>query len=466
MSFFRHRLTRALLVGVVTVAASSLAFLALLRHTENRREDAEADLIALSSSVAASFAASGSQTNAAEILEEMIHHPGIAAATLQRNGSKLTRRRAASPGSFLGARFRAAREPVVVCRETPQGTLCFESDPGHLQRAVGSDALPLLLLLPAALVLLLFMLPTRRRRADDDELARLTAVVRNAAREQNYTTRVTAVSPALREPAEAINTLLDQIHTRDLMLRRRNVEIEEVNRELESFAYSVSHDLRAPLGSIDGFSQALLEYCAPQLDDEAKEYVRWIRDASAQMKELVDALLHMARLTNKELNREEVDLSATAREIATTLQQSAAQRSVTFRIADDLRTEGDERLLRAVLENMLSNAWKFTSRKSDAVIEVGAMSRDGQRIYFVRDNGAGFDSTQAARMFTAFQRLHSRTEFEGTGIGLATAKRIIDRHGGTIWAEGETGKGATFFFTTGEARALQNETASDSRMTA
>jgi len=227
----------------------------------------------------------------------------------------------------------------------------------------------------------------------------------------------------------------------------RTIQLEAANRELEAFSYSVSHDLRAPLRGIDGFSQALLEDYADTLDDQGRDYLRRVRSATQRMAGLIDDLLNLSRITRGELRREAVDLSAQARSVAEQLRQAQPERQVEFHIADGLTAEGDPRLLRIALENLLGNAWKFTGKTDPAVIEFGLRRERGEAIYFVRDNGAGFDMAYAGKLFGAFQRLHDVREFEGTGIGLATVQRIIRRHGGRVWAEGESGHGATFHFT-------------------
>ena len=254
---------------------------------------------------------------------------------------------------------------------------------------------------------------------------------------------------ALGAVVGAANDLLDRVQDRELALRRRTLELEASNEELEAFTYSVSHDLRAPIGSIDGFSQALEEDYVGNLDATGRECVHWIRESAKQMHDLVDGLLQMARLTRAELEREEVDASQLARSVAESLRQREPERAVSFRIQDDVRVNADPRLLRAVLENLISNAWKFTKKHERATIEFGVTSQNGSSALFVRDDGAGFEPSAASKMFRAFQRLHSREEFEGTGIGLATVERIVQRHGGKIWAEGDVEKGATFYFTTG-----------------
>jgi signal transduction histidine kinase len=230
-------------------------------------------------------------------------------------------------------------------------------------------------------------------------------------------------------------------------LARDNVQLENVNRELESFSYSVSHDLRTPLRAIDGFSKALLEDYADALDDGGRDYLMRVRRAAQRMGHLIDDLLKLARVSRSELSHDTVDLSLLARRIAAELQQRDPERAAEITIAPNVSVSGDARLLQIVLENLLENAWKFTSRRSPAMIGFGDSIHNGETVYFVRDNGAGFDMTHASKLFGVFQRLHAMTEFEGTGIGLATVQRIIYKHGGRVWGEAEKDRGATFFFT-------------------
>ncbi|MFZ5659267.1 MAG: PAS domain S-box protein [Pseudomonadota bacterium] len=256
-------------------------------------------------------------------------------------------------------------------------------------------------------------------------------------------------------PAYTIAVIQDITERRraEAAVQRLNAELErrvaERTAELEAFSYSVSHDLRAPLRAIDGFSLVLLEDYGEALDAAGREHLTRVRRASQRMSGIIDAMLNLARLSRDALRREPLDLSARARDIAERLCQSEPARPVAFDIAGGLTATGDPRLLGAVLENLLGNAWKFTRKQADARIEFGAFAQDGQTVYFVRDNGAGFDMAYADKLFGAFQRLHSPGEFEGHGIGLATVARIIARHGGRIWAEGAVGRGATFYFTLG-----------------
>jgi PAS domain S-box-containing protein len=234
----------------------------------------------------------------------------------------------------------------------------------------------------------------------------------------------------------------------DLTERRRaDAALSAANAELEAFSYSVSHDLRAPLRSINGFSTVILEDYGHQLDPEARALFERVRAAAERMGQLIDDLLGLAGVGRAEMRQQAVDLSAIAREVTDQLREQAPGRDVVVRISDDALARGDRRLLRVALENLLHNAWKFTGDQPRAVIEFGAGEHDGHRVFFVRDNGAGFDMAYAHRLFGAFQRLHAFGEFEGNGIGLATVQRIVRRHGGQVWAEGAVGEGATFTFT-------------------
>jgi len=230
-------------------------------------------------------------------------------------------------------------------------------------------------------------------------------------------------------------------------LQRRFRELESANKELEAFSYSVSHDLRAPLMNVEGYADLLLEEYADALGEIGREYVRHICASADRMTQVIDALLRLSQMTRADLQREPIDLSAAVAAIATTLRHAEPGRSVQFVIAPSLVVQGDRRLLSVALENLLSNAWKFTQKKPDGHIEFGADRRANEVVYFVRDNGAGFNVKYAHKLFGPFQRLHSQQEFPGTGIGLATVRRIIQRHGGRVWAEGAVGEGATFSFT-------------------
>ncbi len=254
----------------------------------------------------------------------------------------------------------------------------------------------------------------------------------------------TLVSSAIRDITQR-KRIEDQVGDLNRQMERRNADLLAINKELESFSYSVSHDLRAPLRSIDGFSLALLEDAQDKLGPEDKEHLQRVRAATARMGHLIDDLLGLARTTRRELVRETVDLSRLAEEVVSQFQTAEPQRHPTVIVAPSLTVEGDRQLLRVMLENLLANAWKFTSKRTDARIEFGVQPGHPP-VFFVRDNGAGFDMRYADKLFGAFQRLHDEKEFPGSGVGLASVQRIVNRHGGRIWAESTVGKGATFYF--------------------
>jgi len=247
-----------------------------------------------------------------------------------------------------------------------------------------------------------------------------------------------------REAEKEIRRLKDSLERRVL---ERTAELEVVNKELESFSYSVSHDLRAPLRAIDGFSRALLEDYAEQIDEVGQNYLARVCAASQTMAQLIDDLLNLSRVTRSEIRFESVNLSNLAREIAKKLRDSQPKRLVKFSIEEKVIVMGDERLLRIALQNLFDNAWKFTSKRAQAAIAFGQIRQGEKTEYFVRDDGAGFDMAYADKLFGVFQRLHSAKEFDGTGIGLATVQRIVHRHGGYIRAEAKVGEGAAFYFT-------------------
>ena len=221
-----------------------------------------------------------------------------------------------------------------------------------------------------------------------------------------------------------------------------------VNKELEAFSYSVSHDLRAPLRSIDGFSQILLEkYQDKPLDDKGKTYLDRVRRATQRMGRLIDDMLKLSRITRAEFKRRNVNISNMIRAIAEEHHKSNPERLVDIAVQEGIMVQGDPNLMQIAMENLMGNAWKFTGKEAHPKIEFGTTVRDGETACFIRDNGAGFDMAYAGKLFGAFQRLHTTDEFPGTGIGLATVQRIIHRHGGKVWAEGEKGKGAVFYFT-------------------
>jgi len=237
-----------------------------------------------------------------------------------------------------------------------------------------------------------------------------------------------------------------QIQELNATLEKQVVKLEALNKELEAFSYSVSHDLRAPLRSIDGFSKMLLSKTHDKLTADEQRYLSNVCENAQRMGELIDDLLKLSRLSRTEMQHSEVDLSKMAQDILSEYQIQEPERQVEVKITEGLTVMGDPNLLRVLMENLLSNAWKFTRKTEKAVIEVGLIPKEGQPIYFVRDNGAGFNMKYVNKLFGVFQRLHQMEEFPGTGIGLATVQRVILRHGGSIWAEGAVNQGATFYF--------------------
>lgn len=236
--------------------------------------------------------------------------------------------------------------------------------------------------------------------------------------------------------------------TKQLNIKTKDFDrAEALNKELEAFTYAASHDLRAPLRSIDGFSLALLEDYNDKLDAEGQDHLKRIRECAQTMGQLIDDLIGLSSLTRASLKRVEVDLAVEGQKIAAELKRTSSDRKVTFKFTEKLMADCDLNLIRIVLQNLLGNAYKYTAKRQDATIDMGSLKSDGQVVYFVRDDGTGFDMKYAHKLFRPFQRLHDSTEFSGNGIGLATVQRVVNRHGGQVWAEAEMDKGTTIFFT-------------------
>ena len=372
--------------------------------------------------VLAEIAASSEKApvDARAIAALLAHVEGVGAVTV--NGQLLAGQRAATVESELCTTIRTTGGPATLCAGTRRITTSIAPI-----SAIAISAIAASLLAAMIATLLVRRSILRAAKAIDDRAP-------------------SVASGSLGALSASINRLLDHVNENEVVLRRRTLELESANKELEAFTFSASHDLRAPLASIDGFTQMLIEDCDTQLDDMARDCAHWIRDACAQMQELVEGLLQMSRFSRADIDREEVDLSRLAHSVADGLRQREPHRNVDVRIQEGVVVNGDRRLLRAVIENLLSNAWKFTRKRPHATIEFGVTNQNGRPAIYVRDDGAGFDPGYADKMFHAFQRLHTRQEFEGTGIGLSTVERILHRHGGRIWAEGEVEKGATFYF--------------------
>jgi signal transduction histidine kinase len=293
---------------------------------------------------------------------------------------------------------------------------------------------------------------TRRRPVSEDELDRMvgsfnqmSSGLREAYRQlQEVNVELEEDIAARRKAEEEVTRLNEELEQR---VQQRTAELEASNKELDSFTYSVSHDLRAPLRRIEGFGQILDNEYSGTLDDRFRHYLQRIRAGAHDMSEMIDSFLKLSRSTRSELTIENVNLSELAQKIISRLREREPQREVTVEIGDDIAIQGDRRLLDSVLENLLGNSWKYSRKNESAAITFGTEQAEGKTVYFVRDNGAGFDMNYLDRLFAPFSRLHRPEEFEGSGIGLATVQRILARHGGKIWAEGAIGKGATFRFT-------------------
>jgi len=293
-----------------------------------------------------------------------------------------------------------------------------------------------------------------QKNGTGEMIGRITEIVAQRRDETRFPAEV-AITPLETPQGFHLTIFLRDIsqrheHERQIIelnhqLEHRIEESTAANRELEAFCYSVSHDLRSPLRSMDGFSQALIEDYGSKLDEVGQDYLGRVRSATQRMGRLIDDLLNLSRVSRTELRREQVNLSAIANQIAEELSRNS-ERDVKWEIEPEVMVQGDPSLLRIVLENLLGNSWKYTSRKPSAQIQFGISQKDADRVIFIRDDGAGFDMTFADKLFKPFNRLHGATEFEGTGIGLATVQRILHRHNGRVWAEGKVGEGAAFYF--------------------
>lgn len=304
---------------------------------------------------------------------------------------------------------------------------------------------PLLVGLTLSLFFLIFALGIgiRMKNRIDQPIQSLVAATKELAG-GNLSVRINVrETNELGTLSEAFNSMAEKLDETTVSRNYLNL----ANQELEAFSYSISHDLRAPLRAIDGFSKALLEDAGNTLNEECKSHISRIIAAVRRMSELIDAVLNLSRISRSEMDLGRVDLTALAHEVADELKKAEPGRNAYFKIEDNLEVTADNTLMRIVLDNLLGNAWKYTSKQPKAVIEFGKSEENGKVVFFVRDNGVGFDMEYAKKLFTPFQRLHSQAEFSGTGVGLASVKRVLHRHGGRVWAEAKLKEGATFFFT-------------------
>ena len=364
--------------------------------------------------------------------------------------------------NFIFARDRAGRFVLVNNAMSEAHGLSVEEMLGKTEADITSDAQEAARFLRADLGVmdtLREVFVAEQKITDASGKVRwLQTVKRPIVAENGTADRVLGVAVDITERKRAKEEILRLNAELEERVQQRTFQLETLNKELEAFSYSVSHDLRSPLNTIDGFGQMLMRLEGEKISDKGKHYLSRIRVATRQMSELIEGLLSLAQLSHDKLRSEVVDLSTISREIEKVFREREPERQVQINIQDGLLMHGDTRLLSAVMHNLMGNAWKFSSKQLAARIDVGsALGADSEIIYFVKDNGAGFDMAHAKKLFTPFERLHSSTDFSGTGVGLTTVKRVIDRHGGRIWAESSVNEGASFYFTLEQAGVCQIE---------
>jgi signal transduction histidine kinase len=462
------------LVSVAALLSACIAFFAYDQYTFRedliRNLSAQAEIIGSNSVSAITFNDTQAAVNTLSALRSV---PGIISAGIVTPDGRLFARYARNPAvppldfariptnqllySFSEDEV-LLRQPIIF-QGNQLGTVYLRSDlnerGNRLRRYLAiAGAILLFSLLAALLVSGIFS------RAVAEPIVQLVETAQTVSQERNYSIRAkpTGARDEVAMLIESFNDMLTQIQRRDIELQQAHTDLEQrveertrqlvaANRELEAFSYSVSHDLRGPLEIINGFSHILQVEAGDKLDPAARDYVQQIKQATQRMAELIDDLLNLSRVSTTGMHREKVDLTAIVKAVADQLRRREPTRNIEFVIHDCPAVEGDARLLRIVIENLLRNAWKYSSNRTPARIEFGCEQRFGRTAYYVRDNGAGFDPGLADRLFKPFQRLHATSEFPGTGIGLATVHRIILRHSGEVWAEGAVDKGATFYFT-------------------
>jgi signal transduction histidine kinase len=452
----------SILSSITALVSASLAFLAYDQHSfrqsMTRRIQTDAQIIAFNSISPLLFDDAEAAT---ATLGGLRADPAVAAAAIRAEGSP-----AGAPPFATYAREGANKDherlqitELIRFEGRPIGTLVIEAELGEVRerraRYAGITAGVL-----AVSFVLAMAISRRVERSISQPILHLSETARAVSTQKDYSVRATG-GQGTEEVAQLVSTfneMLDEIERQNAALQearsdlerrvdRRTADLAAANKELEAFSYSVSHDLRAPLRAIDGFSKALQTKYGETFDEQGRHYLDRVRTATSRMADLIDDLLGLARISRQDLVRRPIDLSEIARKVAGELAVRTPQKPVHTEIQPGLVAEADARLVTVVLENLIGNAWKFAGRKERPAVEIGQQRNGDGSAFYVRDNGAGFDMQYADKLFGAFQRLHSDSEFEGTGIGLATVQRIVARHGGRIWAEGEVGKGATFYFT-------------------
>ena len=367
--------------------------------------------------------------------------------------------------SRFGSEYLDLLQPILLDETQKVGELHIREDLVQLNKRFEVFSMVMLLIVVLASIVAI-TLSSRIQRVISMPLLNVAAVAENITANEDYSIRVDGERyDELGKLITAFNMMLDTIQQKNEALiaakqnledqvEQRTAELRNINRELEAFTYSVSHDLRSPLRTIDGFSQALMEDYGKQIGDDGRDYLQRIQVASHHMGKLIDSMLYLSRVSRQEIHLQAVDLVPLAQEIASSLKQHYLRRDYRFRCPQTLVVHADKTLLEVVLQNLLGNAWKYSEKTEYPSVELGSVERHGELVYFVRDNGVGFDMKYVDKLFEPFQRLHREEEFEGLGIGLATVARIIHRHGGEIWAESILGSGAVFYFTLGSTPNL------------
>jgi signal transduction histidine kinase len=471
--------TISMLSSITALLSASLAFLAYdlhsFRESMTQRIQTDAQIIAFNSISALVFddpetatAILGGLRGDAAVVSAVIRAHAAGSTTAERPfASYLRDARSSSLSTPVPSGLEASHvlsgerllvtEPIRF-EETTIGTLVIEAELSEIRDRRRRYAVIALGVLGMSLILAL-TISRRVERSISRPILHLSETARAVSLRKDYSVRAEGGgTDEIAQLVTTFNEMLDEIHRQNAALEEARTELEHrvdtrtrdlaaANKELEAFSYSVSHDLRAPLRAIDGFSKALLTSHGDVLDEQGRHYLARVRSGTLRMADLIDDLLGLARISRQELVRRKIDLSEIANRVLSEMSAQATGRPVSTDVEAGLTANADPRLVTVILENLLGNAWKFSARNEAARIEVGRQVDGSETIFYVRDNGAGFDMKYADKLFGAFQRLHSDAEFEGTGIGLATVQRIVTRHGGRIWAESELGKGTTFYFT-------------------
>jgi signal transduction histidine kinase len=463
----------AMLTSFAVLVSASIAFLAYDVHTIRqslaRRILTDAQIVGFNSISPLLF---NDAETATATLAGLRAEPAIVAAMIRAQGDDrpfATYFRDGPSGAWPEFPAAAGAVPVftadrLIVSEAirfegrPLGALVIQADLAEIRNRQRRYA-GIVLAVFAGSFLLALGISRLMARTISRPIVRLADTARTVSAQKDYSVRA---EPGGRDEIGLLiatfNEMLDQIQRQDSDLKEAHADLERrvetrtrdlaaANKELEAFSYSVSHDLRAPLRAIDGFSKAVLNDYSPQLDERGRHYLERVRAGTLRMSQLIDDLLGLARVSRRELVRKRADVSDIAFQVAAELARRQPARQVRVDVQPGLIAEADPHLLTIVFENLMGNAWKFTSKKANALVEVGQQRNGPAPPFYVRDNGAGFDMEYADKLFGAFQRLHAESEFEGTGIGLATVQRIVARHGGRIWAEGRVNEGATFYFT-------------------